>query len=146
MRTTPSKSDFSEGKQPRSLALALRHSSIVEADAMTKPRAFSAALLVLGTLTTTSACTTGYAYGPRPYDNGAYYHDVERHAYENGFREGERAGGRDARSGRRYEPSRHDDWRDGDDGYRRSYGEPQLYRRNFRNGFEAGYAQGYRRN
>jgi hypothetical protein len=112
---------------------------------MTKLRVLPAALLAIGTLAATSACSVGYAYGPRPYENGAHYRDIERQAYDNGFREGVRAGERDGRDGRRYEPSRHDDWRDADDGYHRDYGDRNLYRRNFRGGFEAGYAQGYRR-
>ena len=112
--------------------------------AMTKLRILSAALLAAGTIATTSACAT-YGYAARPYDNGGPYQDIQRVAYDNGFREGVRAGEHDGRDGRRYEPSRHDDWRDADDGYHRNYGDRNWYRKNFRTGFEAGYAQGYRR-
>jgi len=109
-------------------------------------RILPAALLAVGALTATSACAT-YAYGgQRPYDRGGYYNnDIQRIAYDNGFREGVRAGEHDSRDHRRYEPSRHDDWRDGDDGYHRNYGDKNWYRRNFRSGFEAGYSQGFRR-
>lgn len=112
---------------------------------MTKLRTIAAALFAAGTLVATSACATGYAYSPRPYDNGAYYRNVERVAYDKGFHEGVEAGEHDARSGRRYEPSRHDDWRDADEGYHRDYGDRNYYRQNFRSGFETGYAEGYRR-
>lgn len=115
---------------------------------MTKLRVLPAALLAVGTLAATSACTTGYAYGAygtRPYDYSGYYRNIERVAYDKGFHEGVEAGEHDARRGRRYEPSRHDDWRDADEGYRRDYGDRNFYRQNFRSGFEAGYAQGYRR-
>jgi len=109
-------------------------------------RLLPAALLAFGALTST-ACATGYAYGPPPrpgYPAGVYGRDIERQAYDNGFREGAKAGDKDGRKHRRYEPSSHDDWEDADDGYRRGYGDREFYRRAFRSGFEAGYAQGYR--
>jgi hypothetical protein len=71
--------------------------------------------------------------------------DIERIAYDNGFRDGVRAGERDGRDHRRYEPSRIDDWRDGNRGYRRDYGDFQFYRRAYRVGFETGYSEGYDR-
>ena len=69
---------------------------------MTKLRILSAVLLSVGALTATSACAT-YAYGgQRPYDNGRYYNnDVQRIAYDNGFREGVRAGEHEHQVGRR---------------------------------------------
>src|SRR5262245_8207253 len=94
-----------------------------------------------------TACATGYAYGGGQYgryDNGGYYREIERRAYDNGFRDGLRAGERDGRRNDRYDPRRHGDWRDGDNGYRREYRDRDLYRRNFRVGFEAGYAQSFR--
>jgi hypothetical protein len=104
------------------------------------------AVLALSTVAST-ACATGYAYGGQRrdgyYGNG-YYRDIERRAYDNGFRDGQRAGQRDGRSNHRYDPSRHGDWRDADNGFRREYGDRNLYRRNFRVGFEAGYSQAYR--
>jgi len=119
---------------------------------MTKLRFIPAAALAFGVLAVTSACATGYAYGDQGvyrdggnYGRRGYYAEIERRAYDNGFREGIKAGDNDGRRGRRYEPSRHGDWRDADDGYRREYGDHNLYRRNFRSGFEAGYSQAYRR-
>jgi hypothetical protein len=119
---------------------------------MTKSRLVSAAVLAVGVIASTSACATGYAYGGQgtyrdrgPYrDGGGYYRELERRAYDNGYREGIRQGERDGRSNRRYDPSRHSEWRNANDGFRREYGDRNLYRRNFRGGFEAGYSQGYR--
>lgn len=105
-----------------------------------------AAILALGVLTTAPACATS-TYGYPPYRGGpAYgsYREIERVAYDNGYREGVKAGEKDARRGRRFEPASHDDWRDADDGYRRGYGDREMYRRSFRGGFERGYAEGYR--
>jgi hypothetical protein len=117
---------------------------------MKRFRFLKAAALTLAVAATTSACATGYAYGQGPYrdrgryDRSGYYREVERRAFDNGFREGIRRGERDGRSNRRYEPTRHSEWRDADDGFRREYGDHNLYRRNFRSGFESGYSQGYR--
>lgn len=118
---------------------------------MTKLRFLPAAVLAVSAVAST-ACATGYTYGQGPYrdrggyNDGRYYREVERRAYDNGFREGVRQGERDARHNRRYDPSRHDEWRDANDGFRREYGDHNLYRRNFRSGFEAGYSQAYRNN
>ncbi|HEY7289394.1 MAG TPA: hypothetical protein VH583_06110 [Vicinamibacterales bacterium] len=110
---------------------------------MTHFRLFPAALLAFGTLAATSACATGYTYG-RPPERSVYYANADRLAYDNGFHDGIREGEHDAKSGRRYEPSHHGEWRDADDGYHRNYGDRDYYRRNFRSGFEAGYSQGFR--
>jgi hypothetical protein len=110
----------------------------------------SSAALVMGLLVSTSACATGYAYGQGPYrdrgryDDGRYSREFERRAYDNGFREGLRQGERDGRDNRRFDPQRHREWRNADDGFRREYGDHNLYRRSFRSGFEAGYSQSYR--
>jgi hypothetical protein len=114
---------------------------------LTGLRYLPAALVAVGTLATAPACATygpGYRTGGYVYDQG-YSRQTERLAYDNGFREGVEAGEKDGRRNRRYEPSRHDDWRDADDGYRRGYGDREFYRRAFRSGFEAGYARGYGR-
>ena len=104
-------------------------------------------LLVAGALVATSACASGqYVYrGDRPYGQYGYGREIERRAYDNGFREGVRAGEKDGRRGRSFEYDRHGEWRDADDGYHREYGPREYYRRSFRQGFRAGYAQGYNR-
>jgi len=70
---------------------------------------------------------------------------IDDRAYQFGFREGLRHGEDDARRGRRFDYSRHDDYRDADEGYRRGYGSRGAYRQEFRQGFIAGYSDGYRR-
>jgi hypothetical protein len=116
-------------------------------------RFISAAALAVGVLASTTACASGYRYGDRGGygryggygDPNGYYRGGERIAYDNGFREGVKQGERDGRGNRRYDPARHGEWRDADDGFRREYGNHDVYRRNFRVGFEQGYSQGYRR-
>ncbi len=108
---------------------------------------FVPALALLGALVAAPACATGgYVYrGDRPYDGGRYGagREVERIAHDNGYREGRQAGEKDGRKGRSFSFERHDDWRDADDGYRREFGDREFYRREFREGFRAGYADGY---
>lgn len=101
------------------------------------------AILILSAVMTTTACAAQtYRY---PGGNGGYYRELERRGYDYGHRDGLRAGERDGRSGRPFSFNRHDDWRDADDGYRRGYGDRDVYRRSFRNGFEAGYTDAYNR-
>ncbi len=104
------------------------------------------AIALLGALVAAPACATGgYAYrGDRPYERGrGYGPEVERIAHENGYHEGREAGEKDARKRRSFALDRHDEWRDADEGYRRDYGDKDFYRREFREGFRAGYADGY---
>jgi len=73
------------------------------------------------------------------------YYQAGRVAYDNGYREGLKEGEKD---GRRRDPFDFRDegrWRSADKGYHRSYGDRGRYRQMFRAGFEAGYADGYRR-
>ena len=103
------------------------------------------ALALLGALVAAPACTTGgYAYrGDRPYDRDDRARYVERIAHDNGFREGRVAGDKDARHGKSFSPERHGDFRDADDGYRRDFGDKEFYRREFREGYRAGYGESY---
>lgn len=105
------------------------------------PRLLLAAAVALGA----SACAeTLYGSGyPR---GGVYGRDLERRAYENGFREGVEEGQDDARHNRNYSPQRHSEYRDADNGYHRDYGDRDYYRRSFRQGFESGYRESYNRN
>jgi hypothetical protein len=110
-------------------------------------RLTAAAVLAFSAMAST-ACATG-AYSQPPYRDRGYYNDryireAEQRAYDNGFRDGVRRGERDARGNHRFDPQRHDEWRDANDGFRREYGDHNVYRRSFRIGFEQGYAQGYR--
>src|SRR5688572_29495166 len=90
--------------------------------------------------TAASACVSGggwsrYPSGPRQVDD---------RAYERGYNDGRRQGENDARRNRAYDYARHGDYRDADDGYR-GYGDRSGYRVVFRQGFVAGYNDGYRR-
>lgn len=63
-----------------------------------------------------------------------------RVGYDDGYREGLRAGQDDARTRRGYDYQRHSAWRNTN----RGYGDAR-YRDSFRDGFAAGYRQGYQR-
>ncbi len=103
-------------------------------------RALPACLFVLGASVAASACaTSGAIYGPQ-----RGYRNVERLAYDNGYRDGLQRGERDARDRRGFRVDRDSDYRNADNGYR-GYGDRNTYRRFFRDGYEAGYAEGYNR-
>jgi hypothetical protein len=107
-------------------------------------RYFPALLLVAGAAIAAPACaaqTYGYGYPTR----GVYGRDIERRAYDNGFREGLEQGRNDARRSRSFSPERHGEFRDADDGYHRSDGDREFYRRAFRQGFQTGYRESYDR-
>ncbi len=53
-------------------------------------------------------------------------------------------GREDAKDGDRYDPRRHNWYRDGDRGYNNRYGSREQYKAAYRDAFERGYAQGYR--
>lgn len=65
-------------------------------------------------------------------------------AFARGYSEGYKSGLDDGRDRDRYDPVRHRDYRDADDGYRREYGSKQAYENNYRSGFRQGYEEGYR--
>jgi hypothetical protein len=88
-------------------------------------RFFSAVLLAVG-VTAGSACASPL-YASR------------------GYREGLSHGRNDARSGRSFSYERDAEYRDGDRGYRREYGDRNEYRRSFRQGFQAGYTEAFDR-
>jgi hypothetical protein len=111
---------------------------------LNRHRYFSAALLVGGLCITAPACaaqTYGYPSARGPY----YGRDAERIAYDNGYRDGQRAGERDGRSGKSFSFNRHDDWRDANDGYRRDFGNFDYYRRSYRGAFERAYTDSFNR-
>jgi hypothetical protein len=84
------------------------------------------------------------SYGPR-YGYGNPGRSADGRAYTIGYREGRSEGERDARRGRRFDYSRHDEFRDSDRGYR-GRGPRRAYQEVFREGFVAGYRDGYGRN
>jgi hypothetical protein len=102
-------------------------------------------LLVAGVAMVAPACaaqTYGYGY---PTRNGGYGRDIERHAYDNGYREGLEQGQNDARHNRNFSFERHGEFRDADNGYHRGDGDINFYRRSYRQGFETGYRESFDR-
>jgi hypothetical protein len=73
------------------------------------------------------------------------YYEARRIAYDNGYREGLRDGESAARDRRPFDIQREKDWRKGDAGYNRSYGDKDRYRDSFRSGYGDGYRAGYDR-
>src|SRR5215211_188020 len=65
-------------------------------------------------------------------------------AFARGYDEGYAQGLADGRSRERYDPVRHKDYRQADQGYVGSYGSKDAYRNNYRTGFRQGYDDGYR--
>jgi hypothetical protein len=107
-------------------------------------RYFSALLLAVGVAVATQACAAQtYGY---PRGNGGYVRELERRAYDTGFREGVQQGQNDARRGRDFSYQRHDEYRDADRGFHRGDGDLNLYRQSFRSGFQTGYSESYNRN
>lgn len=107
---------------------------------MLKAYRIPAILLALGVWTTTAACASRtYAYR----NTGYQYQQFERRAYDNGYREGLEHGRDDARSGRQFSYTRHDEYRDADEGYHRSDGNKDVYRQAYRDGFRAGYMEAF---
>ncbi|MGB2718024.1 MAG: hypothetical protein WBC51_27805 [Vicinamibacterales bacterium] len=78
-------------------------------------------------------------------DQRASYYDSRRIAYDQGFREGLKEGEKDARRGERFYYQDEKEFRNGDRGYHRNYGDRERYRQSFRSGYVAGYDDGYRR-
>ena len=72
----------------------------------------------------------------RRYSNGP--------AFENGYRDGLTKGREDAEDRDRFDVNRHRWYRSASRGYERDMGPRDEYERIYRQGFEAGYAEGYR--
>ena len=87
-----------------------------------------------------------YQRYPRNYppDGRARGRNFRSVAYNNGFSDGYERGLDDARDGDRYDLIRDRRYRSADHGYRRQYGDRQYYKNIYRDGFRAGYDQGYR--
>lgn len=65
-------------------------------------------------------------------------------AFDNGYRDGLEKGREDVDDGDRFDPARHSRYRSADRGYRDEFGRKSQYKITYREGFEAGYAAGYR--
>jgi flagellar biosynthesis/type III secretory pathway protein FliH len=61
-----------------------------------------------------------------------------------GYSDGYEQGLEDGDDRDRYDPVRHSDYREGDQGYQRDYGSKDAYKNNYRAGFRQGYEDGYR--
>jgi len=99
-------------------------------------------LLAAGVALASPACTA-QIYGVR---GGNYSGEIDRRAYDAGFRAGVDAGRNDARRGRDFSYQRHDEYRDAGLSYRREEGDRDRYRRSYREGFQAGYTEAFSRN
>ena len=83
----------------------------------------------------------------RPGDYGPGQRNSRPHqepAFAAGFEDGYERGLGDGRDGERYDPVRHREYRDAENGYTASYGSKDAYRNNYRAGFRQGYEEGYR--
>jgi len=98
-----------------------------------------AGLLAALVLTTPACASQGALYR---YPSSARGGD--QRAYSTGYHEGRQRGEQDARRRRSFDYQRHDEYRDAGAGHR-GYGDRSSYRSVFRQGFVAGYNDGYRR-
>lgn len=90
-------------------------------------------------------------YGPPPargdsygYGSGYGYGPGRGIGFENGFNDGYREGLDASRKGRRYDPVGEKRYREGDHGYKGRYGSRDYYKRDYREGFRAGYDRAFR--
>ena len=79
--------------------------------------------------------------GNEPYSDRTRYTTP---AFQNGYRDGLQKGREDGDDNDRYDASRHSWYRSATRGYENEYGTRAAYQTRYREGFEAGYAEGYR--
>ena len=81
------------------------------------------------------------------YADGApiSYQEFRRMAYDEGYRAGAKEGETEARRGERFGYEDEKDFQRADHGYHRNYGDRERYRQLFRDGYVAGYSDGYSR-
>jgi hypothetical protein len=77
------------------------------------------------------------------YGRGSRYY-VNTPAFQNGYRDGMTKGRDDGEDRDRYDAGRHDWYRSANRGYESRYGTRSNYQDLYRQGFDAGYAEGYR--
>lgn len=73
-----------------------------------------------------------------------YDPDESRTAYERGYESGLYTGANDGRRGQTFDPERSHFYKSGSEGYRSSKGNRGDYQMAYRDGFMAGYREGYR--
>lgn len=81
---------------------------------------------------------------PDRYPDGRGGYGYQNVAFDNGYKDGYDKGREDARDNDRYDPVRHQRYRSADHGYNGSYGSKEEYKTVYREGFVAGYEEGYR--
>lgn len=81
---------------------------------------------------------------PRIGDDRYGYNRYTTPAFQNGYRDGLEKGREDGDDNDRYDPNRHSWYRSATRGYEDEYGTRSTYQARYREGFEAGYAEGYR--
>jgi len=107
----------------------------------------SAALALLSAAPA-AAQTNDWLAGAASYAAGDYrapYADARRAAYDNGYKDGLKRGEQAARDRKPFNAQLERDYRDGENGYNRSYGDRARYRDDYRGGFAQGYRDGYER-
>jgi hypothetical protein len=82
----------------------------------------------------------GYAGAP-----SIPYYEARRRAYDQGYREGVKEGESDGRRGDRFAYQDEREFQRADRGYHRDFGDRERYRQTFRDGYIAGYSDGYSR-
>ena len=87
---------------------------------------------------------TGFGQGRRDRRDPRVLRGYQDPAFARGYSDGWEKGADDRRDRDRYDPLRHGDYRDGDDGWSREYGSRDAYKNNYRAGFRQGYEEGYR--
>ena len=99
---------------------------------------------VVGAATVVALAAPAWARDDDYYrrSRGSYGRDTFGRGYERGYHEGARDGARDGRS-RHFNLYRDGTYRDGDQGYRSSYGPRWEYIRAFRRGYEEGYRRAF---
>jgi hypothetical protein len=73
------------------------------------------------------------------YGRGSYGNP----AADTGYRDGITVGQRDREKGKAFRPDKNDYYEDADHGYQRPFGDKGLYKRQYRDAFRQGYADGY---
>jgi hypothetical protein len=79
------------------------------------------------------------------YERGDYRYQTYsgRAGFDNGYEDGLKRGRHDGDNRDRYDVARDNRYRDGDHGYKRSYGSLSDYVHSYRRGYEQGYSDGY---